>query len=300
MIVIKLSGGLGNQMLQYSLAVFLKQCAKDVKLDISSYQYINEHYGPELFSVFNIEVPAELGSSLDGYYKRERKLEYYTSLARKYRILPLLSPWKMRHLFRFKCERYEFPEIDLNKSALLLDDLLTMDDCILKGCAYPFYLHTIEEQIREKYTFPTTSQFREMVSMMENSESVAIHVRRGDYLSYQNLSLPDQYYHVACSIIEKKVPDAHFYVFSEDNEFVRYLFKDKTNVTFMNGNEGNNSYWDMYLMSKCKHNIIANSTFSWWGAWLNMNSNKITIRPNRWFDNYSFFSVTDNDLIIDY
>ena len=68
----------------------------------------------------------------------------------------------------------------------------------------------------------------------------------------------------------------------------------------MNGNEGNNSYWDMYLMSKCKHNIIANSTFSWWGAWLNMNSNKITIRPNRWFDNYSFFSVTDNDLIIDY
>ena len=300
MIVVKLSGGLGNQMLQYSLAVFLKYLGKEVEIDISSYQYINEHYGPELFSIFHIEVPCELKYSLDSFYERERRLVSYYKIAQKYKILPILSPWKMRHLFRFKCKKYNLTEIDLNKSSLSLEDLSRIDACILKGCANPFYFHMIEESLRKVYTFPCSSQFTEILSKMENCDSVAVHVRRGDYLSYQNLSLPEEYYHVASSIIEQRIPDAHFFVFSEDEEFVRNLFKDKTRITFINGNTGNNSFWDMFLMSKCKHNILANSTFSWWGGWLNKNPDKIIIRPNKWFDSYLFFPVKDNDVIVDY
>ena len=83
--------------------------------------------------------------------------------------------------------------------------------------------------------------------------------------------------------IKKRIDTPHFYIFSNDSLWVKENLK-LDNMTIVDWNSGKDSYKDMLLMSKCKHNIIANSSFSWWGAWLNNNSNKIVISPDKWFN----------------
>ena len=91
-----------------------------------------------------------------------------------------------------------------------------------------------------------------------------------------------QYYKNAMQYMKKKVPDAKFYFFSNDSEWVRENLAGGDSV-IVDCNHGKENYLDMYLMSQCSHNIIANSSFSWWGAWLNQNPDKIVISPKRWF-----------------
>ena len=131
---------------------------------------------------------------------------------------------------------------------------------------------------------------------MQLNNSVSIHVRRGDYLNgyyFETLGkiCDIDYYKRAIALINKEVNDPYFYIFSDDPGYVAENLKIE-NATYVDFNRGRDSWQDMYLMSQCKHNIIANSTFSWWGAWLNTNLNKIVIAPNRWFANM------DNDEIV--
>ena len=92
------------------------------------------------------------------------------------------------------------------------------------------------------------------------------------------------YYKRAITVINKKVNNPHFYIFSDDPGYVAKNLRIE-NATYVDFNRGSNSWQDMYLMSQCKHNIIANSTFSWWGAWLNKYPSKIVIAPTKWFVN---------------
>lgn len=89
----------------------------------------------------------------------------------------------------------------------------------------------------------------------------------------------DQYYRRAIEMIEAKVANPFYFIFSDDTEYAKHLFASLENKEIVTGNTGANSYLDMYLMSKCKHNIMANSTFSYWPALLNENQNKVIIRP---------------------
>lgn len=301
MIVVKLSGGLGNQMLQYSFALLLRHLGKQVELDISPYQYINEHNGPEILSLFKIEMSPQLRRSFDSFQQRERRLERYVEIAKKYKLLPIFSPWKMRHIFRFYHERYDYQELDLNENTPTIEDLRGIDNCIVSGCPNPYYLKEVEDDIRMAFSFPSLPEnYRPLVSQMLAHESVAIHVRRGDYLNYRGLSLPDTYYQTACEIIDRQISNAHLYIFSEDEAYIRKLFVHKTNITIMEPNMGNKSYIDMYLMSLCKHNVIANSTFSWWGAWLNNNPNKIIIKPYKWWYNRLSAPISIDDITLNY
>ena len=124
---------------------------------------------------------------------------------------------------------------------------------------------------------------KQIINEMEQEMSVSIHVRRGDYLDPQNAAMfggicTDAYYEAAVRYVLERCPDAHFYVFSDDSAYVREKYRD-SRYTVVDWNRGENSFYDMQLMSCCKHNICANSTFSFWGARLNPNPDKIMIRP---------------------
>lgn len=152
----------------------------------------------------------------------------------------------------------------------------------------------------EEYRDSILKEFRfskEMLSSKTNHasieirkcNSVSLHVRRGDYLNgyyYETLGkvCNIDYYKRAVEYICKKLDNPYFFVFSDDPEYVAENLQIK-NATYIDFNIGDDSWQDMYLMSQCNHNIIANSTFSWWGAWLNENPQKIVVAPNRWFAN---------------
>jgi hypothetical protein len=139
-----------------------------------------------------------------------------------------------------------------------------------------------------------------MIEAISRSNSIGLHIRRGDYInnkktrdSFGECSL--DYYKKAVAKISETVKDPHFYVFTNDPDFVKNLKLGNT-TTFITHNTGEKSYEDMRLMSLCKHNIIANSSFSWWGAWLNENPDKIVICPSPAFDK---LDLTDSDFYPD-
>jgi len=126
---------------------------------------------------------------------------------------------------------------------------------------------------------------------IKNHNAVSLHIRRGDYINETNQSIYHtcslDYYSKSIDLILSKVTQPKFYIFSDDFEWVKSNLNINQQIQFIEHNKGKNSYQDLILMSKCKHNIIANSSFSWWGAWLNQHENKIVIAPEKWFKSNS-------------
>lgn len=303
MIVVKLSGGLGNQMLQFSLAVALEKIGKTIEFDISSYQYVDEHYGPQIFSIFKIGMSDELQKSFNSLEKREKKVSTIMSIMSSNWFSRFLTPWKLRHLFQFDHKKYNLPIIDIRGVDLSIKNLTRLDNCILDGCPNCVHFDEIDVSLRRIFTFSSVPKnLKGIISSMESEESVSIHVRRGDYLSAQNKKafaiITDEYYYSACSYINERIPNAHYYVFSDDKEYAQNILKGRCNFTIISENIGRDSYLDMFLMSRCKHNIIANSTFSWWGAWLNNNNDKIVVMPDRWYDHVPMIKFPFHSLVL--
>jgi hypothetical protein len=127
-----------------------------------------------------------------------------------------------------------------------------------------------------------------LIDKINSEESVSVHIRRGDYLHSCFNSLFHvqdlDYYQAAIDQIQQKIKNPSFYIFTTDYEWTKEQFsKLKIPFNIVDINKGSQSYMDMILMSKCKHNIIANSSFSWWGAWLNRNEEKMVIAPKKWY-----------------
>lgn len=135
--------------------------------------------------------------------------------------------------------------------------------------------------IKNKQTCPENIQHAKLI---KKCNSVSIHIRRTDYLTaFPNSILDEYYYNQAISYITSRLKEPHFFIFSDDIDWVCKHIHFKTPHTFITCNQSPESaVWDMHLMSLCKHNIIANSSFSWWGAWLNNNRNKIIVSPSTW------------------
>lgn len=124
------------------------------------------------------------------------------------------------------------------------------------------------------------------------SMSISLHVRRGDYVNNKFHSfLGLDYYRVAVAEMASKTECPHMFVFTDDPEWCRQNLNISFPYTLVTHNPGPQAYWDIILMSRCKHNIIANSSFSWWGAWLNQNPRKIVIAPKRWFGDPSVDTI---------
>ena len=129
---------------------------------------------------------------------------------------------------------------------------------------------------------------KSMIKKIKNSNSICIHIRRGDYISNAKTNkfhgaCSLKYYYNAIEIIIKKVKNPTFYIFSDDYQWTKENLKLKYPTIYVNINSPKKGYEDLRLMLNCKHFIIANSSFSWWGAWLSDNPNKIVCAPKRWF-----------------
>jgi hypothetical protein len=139
------------------------------------------------------------------------------------------------------------------------------------------------------FKYEQDAKSRDITKQIQKTESVSLHIRRGDYvhdpLTNQVHGLCSlEYYQKAVSYITQKIPNCHFYIFSDDHSWVSENFKLDYPFTLVDHNDASRNYEDLRLMSLCRHNIIANSSFSWWGAWLNTNHEKIVCAPKKWFN----------------
>ncbi|MEE8478749.1 MAG: alpha-1,2-fucosyltransferase, partial [Candidatus Neomarinimicrobiota bacterium] len=147
------------------------------------------------------------------------------------------------------------------------------------------YKNLISNDLILKYTISANN--KNYLKSINSTNSVAIHFRRSDYLSKPNYrkvyaTCSNNYYYESIEYIQKKIKELHYFIFSDNITWIKNNFNFSSNTTFID-NEGP-AYEHLYLMSQCKHQIIANSTFSWWAAWLNPNSGKIIITPKYWYN----------------
>lgn len=274
MIIIKIIGGLGNQMFQYAAGRRLAiKHDTTLKLDISGYS-VGEGITPRDYElkVFNIQENFATAPEIQRFRKFDKSILK--------RISPALSE-ALRSKRYIKEKHYHFdPKI-----------LDLPDDVYMDGYwQSEKYFKNVENKIREEFSFKVKpqAQNQKLLKQIEKSSSVSLHIRRGDYVKnpavkkiLENLGL--DYYQETVSMIAKKIANPHFFVFSDDIGWVKKHLNLKYPTVFIGHNKGPKSFEDLRLMSQCKHNIMANSSFSWWGAWLNEYPKKIVIAPKRWF-----------------
>ena len=253
------NGGLGNQMFQYAFYLRLKEeyPLSMFLFDIEKAQ--ENHYGYELDKVFHIDS-----------YKQ----------AKNYRRLK-------RHWPRLETK---FHTIKQENSLKYSSELFLSHHwgTIYEGFwqSEKFFL-PVETKVRTAFSFQEeilNEKTKETAVFLNSSNSVSVHIRRGDYLQHTDVFglCTNEYYGEAITIIKDRIDSPTFVFFSDDIEWVRHNI-NCDNAIYISWNPGEDSWQDMYLMSHCKHNIIANSSFSWWGAWLNPNIEKIVVAPKQWF-----------------
>ncbi len=274
MIIIQLKGGLGNQMFQYALYRELIHRGRTVKIDDET-GFINDklrnpvldRFGVEYEKATRDEVVKMTDSRMDIFSRIRRKLTGRKS----YRIDeqegifdPRILEVEDAYLVGYwQSEKYfSTPEV-----ARLIQDTFGKRP---------------QEIMHDSVSWSTLQQ-------IECCESVSIHVRRTDYLDAEHIKIhnlcSEQYYKNAISLVRQKYPNAVFFIFTDDKEWCKKHFKGHNfiNVELQEGE--NSDVADLLLMSRCKHHIIANSSFSWWSAWLNDAPEKMVIAPEKWINN---------------
>ena len=257
-----MTGGLGNQMFIYVLYLRMRSRFPHTYIDLSDMQHYRVHRGYELHRVFPQAVADEV--TLPQWLKK---------------VLEFL-------FFRTILERHE------RGSLRHYDGTVHWPLVYYKG----FYQHLMyfrghEEEIRRALTFDlrlASERSRQLAHQMDDeAQSVSLHVRRGDYLKAKHFhtvgcvcQLP--YYQRAIATIECRFVSPHYYVFTDDMPWVKENLPLAGQVTYVDWNTGDDSWQDMMLMSHCRHHIIPNSTFSWWGAWLGR-PDGIVLCPDRWY-----------------
>lgn len=269
--IIRMSAGLANRMLQYSYALYLKKLGYDVYVDNNYKGKILPH---ENFDWNRIFPNAELRQASKFFiFKYGGGYSTFDKIRRSY--LPLTcSVWLSKSAVKIPSKE----DIDTFNYFIGMYQNATISE-------------TVSKEIRELFKF---SEFIKgtpnaaLTTKMRSENSVAIHLRKGkDYMEnelYAN-TCPLEYYKEAVDIIKKKVDNPVFYVFTDNPDWVKENLTD-IEYTLVEGNPtiGWGNHFDMQLMSNCKHNIIANSTYSWWGAFLNDNQEKIVIDPKYWYN----------------
>lgn len=272
-------GGLGNQMFQYAFYRRLQLDGKDVALDISGFNGYELHNGFEIRNIFGIDV-----TMADISVVNEIKLKILHATFIQKIIWKIFSscPIMMQKKFNFHEEYLNF------RKPKYLEGYWQSEK----------YFAAYSEIIRNDFKFPKLdAQNKEYADKIQHTESVSIHIRMGDYINHplHGGICTIEYYQRAIDFIKAKLDKPIFFIFSNDVEWCKNNLQLE-NAIYVTGNDGQNSYRDMQLMSMCKHNIIANSSFSWWGAWLNNNPDKVVIAPSRWFNDPT---INTKDLLPD-
>ncbi len=273
MIIIKIMGGLGNQMFQYALARSIIEKGKKVKIDTTYYNNIpaldtNRKYELDLFPYsFEFATSREIK-------RYTSKLNYLKNIVGEY-----------THLYR--------SNIIVDREYEYNNNLVNCDNKYLVGywqCER--YFSDIRSILVDEFSFDNRALDEEDINLKNEIKlakcPIAIHVRAGDYYNRQNIDAfgnicTCQYYGDACKYFANKYEDIQFFLFTDDRRWVeKNLNLNKYNIKIVREKKISEAWKDLYCMSLCDHNIISNSSFSWWSAWLNTNTHKEVISPTKW------------------
>ena len=272
MVICSLFGGIGNQMFQYACAFSLAaKLKRELLIDYSFYKTFRiYHPMSDLSNFFNI---GEINNSLvSGKINLISKSILYQKFIVK---LPYFNLFNKNIINE---SNFNVKKIKRNKIVYLLGYFQSELFFNKKNISKKFNLNfdeDIDQSLKRK---------------IQQSNSVSIHIRRGDYLSKKlfekDITLSINYYKISIDYIKKKIPNPIFFIFSDDIMWVKNVLKKELPFIHIvdNSKYKNSPKIDFFLMSICKHNIIANSTYSWWAAWLNKNKSKIIIAPSDWKD----------------
>jgi hypothetical protein len=289
MVIVRIMGGLGNQLFEYAAGRRLAMVNHDqLKLDTSTYEASPRPYRLGMFN-----IAEELAS--------QPEVERLTGVSSRNTIPTRLRGHLSRYARQLRPSR-KTPVFAERATTFHPEILNATGDVYLNGYwQSELYFKDIEDVIRGEFTLRNTPDEanREAATAMGKCESVSLHVRRGDYVSnplYNQVHgvCPLSYYRAAVKLISDKVGSPHFFVFSDDIGWVKQNLKLRHSITYLDHNGEEKDYEDLRLMSLCKHHIIANSSFSWWGAWLGADPGKIVIAPKTWFNDQTKDS---NDIV---
>lgn len=278
MIIVKLNGGLGNQMFQYAAGRRLASIhGVPLKLDISAFETYKLHkYG---LGSFNIAGEFASPREISGF-------RYSPTLAGKAAVLfsRLFGP--ARAVAHIREKHFHFDPAVLGAGP---------DSCLDGYWQSEKYFKDVEAVIRRDLSFKQEPDAAncDAVLQVTGCTAVSVHIRRGDYVSDPDANSMHgtasiEYYREAMELVAAKSPGARFFVFTDEPDWVGKNMAFPCPVTIFTHNNADKNYEDLRLMSLCRHHITANSSFSWWGAWLNAAPGRIVIAPKKWFNDGTF------------
>lgn len=290
MIIVKLMGGLGNQMFQYAAARRLAHLHDtELKLDLSFLESRQMGYTPRSYELSCFNIKAGIASAREVAEITGRGKNWLESVLVNVRQATGLS----------LLDRNVFSERHFHFDPAVLD---LPDNLYLEGYwQSERYFKDIEEIIRSEFSLsaPLTGGSQKIAQEIQSADAVSLHVRRGDYVTGNDKTkdlhgvCDFAYYLKAVDRMAQAVTNPHFFVFSDDPEWVADNLRLHHRVSYVS-HSSRMQHEDMYLLSLCKSHVIANSSFSWWGAWLSRSSDKRVIAPARWFNDPS---IDISDLI---
>ncbi len=271
-------GGLGNQLFQYAAGAFYAKkygATLEIMRKHNKYDTFLGHPRPYFLSNFCISAPYNKFTSLDrlicSVSQRKRPLVTLTRFATRSEVLrePLVQHWTF------------LPTLPVRPSTQVV---------YLEGYFQAYqYAQDVEDYIRTEFCFrrPPSGKNLETLERIRAAENpVSLHVRGGDYTMWCGGArlLPPSYYARAMQTMLERISNPTIFVFSDDIAFARETLPKSERIEFVDHNDESHPDEDLRLMSACRHHIIANSTFSWWGAWLNPCSTKVVCAPMIWQD----------------
>lgn len=280
MIIVKLMGGLGNQMFQYA---FAKQLAhtNHTNLTIDTSYFDTQTLRTYELNVFQIKENIISGNELNKYLQSTAQT-FTQRIQNKFNAI------------RYKVQRVPEKQFHFDPSLLKLKG-----DLYLEGYwQSEKYFKGVETVIRDSFQLKPefVKNLQYLAEQIRSKNSISVHIRRGDYVlnaatNKEHGTVSLDYYERAIEYMAAQIDNPFLYIFSDDMDWVRANLKIMQPHAWMD-NENKKGHEDLFLMSQCKHQIIANSSFSWWAAWLNAAKNKLVIAPQRWF-NESEKNTTD-------
>ena len=287
MITVKIWAGLANKMFQYAFYLSLKDKGIDVQYDSESYianwDFENSHLDKIFKNIDKISFNKTLLDSQNYPIGQSNYDKFRSYILRKFNIK-----------ICFNNSYYLEPNLKYDPSVFGIRS----DSYLVGFWQSEKYFRQIKDDVLKAFEFPPFKDNKniELLKTLNQTNSVAIHVRKG--LDYKKSSVNEtcdiEYYKRSINLINLKVNKPKYFIFSDNfdwcDKHLNFLNADFVN---WNDNSGSDNYIDMQLMSNCKHNIIANSSYSWWGAWLNNNPGKVVISPLKWFSDDSNLNYED-------
>ncbi len=284
--VVRFKGGLGNQMFQYAFLKSLEYRGRKVGASLGFYR---EHLDLRQFELDKVFVNVKMETGFDK--------EFFTAYD-KWNLIKA-DKKRVKEFRRDFRNRYFWGEAEDEVGRYQAEVYLT-ENCVFAGYwQTEKYFIDIRKELLDDLQFLNGNGEQRLKALgqqlLGNDNYVSVHVRRGDYLQFSEIYgdiCGEQYYQKAMAYINQRVCSPVFVFFSDDIGWVKEHYGDENSIYIEESMfEDYQSWYDMYLMSCCSHNIIANSTFSWWGAWLNQREEKMVIAPQKWMNTLNMTDI---------